>query len=212
MVNTIARDPELAIEILKLAVGALTPLLLALVGFSINRNLQRLAAAQWANQKAVEKRLLIFDQIAPGLNDLYCYVTFVGNWKELTPKQIVELKRTVDKTIYVNAALFPRFVIRSYNYFIHHCFRTYTGPGHDAKIRTRIVSDDGDRRKYSSAPWQANWDEQFVDVSEVLPKEAVKNAYFALSRDLSVALGLGLNPRQSLLFRLRRLFRSYKAA
>ena len=32
--------------------------------------MQRLAAAQWTNQKVIEKRIGIFDELAPLLNDL----------------------------------------------------------------------------------------------------------------------------------------------
>src|SRR5947207_10773523 len=111
-------DLTFRLELVKLAVSLLTPLLVALFGFTINRNLQRLTAAQWRNQKAVERRLTFFDQVAPWLNDVYCYVLQVGNWKELSPFEVIGLKRKLDKAFYVNAALFPSPLLRRYITFI----------------------------------------------------------------------------------------------
>ena len=73
-----------SLEILKLVVGALTPLVLLFVGVWVNRIAKRVEAAQWANQKLVEKRIAIYDELAPILNDLYCYYKCVGNYKDFT--------------------------------------------------------------------------------------------------------------------------------
>ena len=84
---------QIAIEVVKIVTGIATPVLVAIIGFRLNRTMKGLAAAQWANQKVIEKRIAVFDDLAPLLNDLYCYLMFVGNWKELKPNDIVQKKR-----------------------------------------------------------------------------------------------------------------------
>jgi hypothetical protein len=116
-----------SLELAKLFVSALTPIVVILVGFFINRKLKQLEAIQWANQKVVEKRLEVFDALAPSLNDLLCYFTYIGNWKELSPSKVVEIKRALDKKAYINAPLFSWQFLDRYAAFIGTCFRTYSG-------------------------------------------------------------------------------------
>ena len=41
-------------------------------------------------------------QVAPKLNQLLCFGTFVGRWKEITPEQATGLKRHLDETMYAS--------------------------------------------------------------------------------------------------------------
>ncbi len=86
-------------EIATLAVSALTPLTVAALGYFVARTSRRIERVQWANQTVVSRRLEIFSQVAPWLNQLLCFATFVGGWKEIEPRQAVGLKRKVDETI-----------------------------------------------------------------------------------------------------------------
>lgn len=45
------------LEGVKLAVGALTPIAVTVLGWWITRHLKRIEQLQWANQKAVDKRM-----------------------------------------------------------------------------------------------------------------------------------------------------------
>lgn len=72
---------KLIVEVVK---GVLTPLTLAVLGWWIMHLVSR---AQSANEKVIEKRLVVFDGMAPLLNDLFCYFFFVGHWKSLTPQR-----------------------------------------------------------------------------------------------------------------------------
>ena len=101
-------QPWNSLEVAKLAASATTPLLVLYIGLLIQRAVRRIEAVQWANRKVVEKRLEIYDQIAPILNDLLCYFAYVGNWKELSPPQMVSAKRMLDKQVHLAAPLFSR--------------------------------------------------------------------------------------------------------
>src|SRR5436190_72718 len=92
-----------SLEIVKLLVSVVTPLVVAVVGIYLSRVAKRFEHLQWRNQRLIEKRIVIYDDLAPHFNDLLCYFTFVGCWKELLPSDVVALKRTVDKKIYLAA-------------------------------------------------------------------------------------------------------------
>jgi hypothetical protein len=181
-----------SLEVVKLAVALLTPVLVLWLGYQVGKVTSRLKAAQWANQKVVEKRITVFDQVAPVLNDLYCYFAFVGNWKELTPPEMVRAKRTLDKAFYIYAPLFSRTFVQRYHSFIRECFETYAGVGHDARLRTPIESGDGDRRQLTSG-WDANWQKLFSPNPS--RKDDMKRAYDDLRTGFSNELGLGLVAR-----------------
>jgi hypothetical protein len=57
-------------------------------------------------QTVVTRRLDIFGQLAPGLNQLLCFATFAGGWKEIQPRQAIAIKRQLDETMYSNRVLF----------------------------------------------------------------------------------------------------------
>jgi hypothetical protein len=95
-----------SLEVAKLVASVLTPAAVAFFGMWLNRYLKRIEHFQWANQKAVEKRLEVYSELAPLLNDIYCYFDYIGDWKWKNPKEAIALKRSMDRLFYVNAALF----------------------------------------------------------------------------------------------------------
>ena len=76
-----------SLEIVTLVVDALTPIAVAGLGVVFARTSRRMEQIQWANQTLVTRRMDIFAQLAPGLNQLLCFATFVGGWKEIQPRQ-----------------------------------------------------------------------------------------------------------------------------
>jgi hypothetical protein len=95
-----------SLQIATLAVEALTPLTVAGLGIFVARAGRRIEAVQWANQTVVTRRLDIFAKLAPCLNQLLCFATFVGGWKEIQPTQAIAIKRQLDETMYANKVLF----------------------------------------------------------------------------------------------------------
>jgi adenylate kinase family enzyme len=57
-----------SLEVAKLVASVLTPAAVAFFGMWLNRYLKRIEHFQWANQKAVEKRLEVYSELAPLLN------------------------------------------------------------------------------------------------------------------------------------------------
>jgi hypothetical protein len=128
------------------AVEALTPLAVVGLGFFMARLTRRMEAVQWANQTVVTRRVELFSEVAPKLNQLFCFATFVGRWKEITPEQATTLKRDLDEIIYANRMLFSDELFTAYRSFMASLFHMYASTDVDAPLRAHITTPLGDRR------------------------------------------------------------------
>lgn len=142
-----------SLQIATLAVGALTPITVAGLGVLFARTSRRIEQVQWANQTVVTRRLEIFGQLAPGLNKLLCFATFVGGWKEIQPAQAIAIKRQLDETMYANRVLFSDELFDAYRQFMTTLFAMYAATDADAHLRAPVKCRFGDRRNMT---W---WDE-----------------------------------------------------
>lgn len=143
-----------SVQIATLAVEALTPLTVAGLGVFVALASRRREQVQWANQTVVTRRLDIFAQLAPGLNQLLCFATFVGGWKEIQPCQAIAIKRQLDETMYASKVLFSDQLFTAYHQFMATLFALFATTDADAQLRAPIKSVWGNRR---NMPW---WDEQ----------------------------------------------------
>lgn len=135
-----------SLQVVTLVVDALTPLTVAGLGFFVARTSRRLEQVQWANQTVVSRRLEIFGEIAPALNKLLCFATFVGRWKEIEPQHAIDLKRRLDETMYANRVLFSDELLAAYHEFMSAQFAMYATTDADAHLRAPIDSQWGNRR------------------------------------------------------------------
>jgi hypothetical protein len=131
-----------SLEIVKLLVAGLVPLTVVGLGVWVTKLTNRLESAQWINQKLVEKRIKLVDDLALDLNDLYCYFLFIGVWKALSPVDVIDRKRRLDRIVYVNRPFLGETCSTTYDAFIKLLFKTFRDPGQDAGLRTTLVSAD----------------------------------------------------------------------
>jgi hypothetical protein len=135
-----------SVQVWTLVVDALTPITVAGLGVFVARAGKRLERVQWANQTVITRRLDIFGEVAPKLNRLLCFATFVGGWKEIEPRQAIGLKREIDETMYANRVLFSNELFEAYREFMAALFAMYATTDADAHLRAPIASKWGDRR------------------------------------------------------------------
>ena len=175
-----------SLEITKLFLGFLTPVVVAIGGYVVTKSMRKLEARLLVSQKVVERRLELFDKMAPLLNDLYSYFNQVGQWKELTPPALVANKRTLDKLFYVNKPLFSEpFEAKYFGFILNDCFKAYGGHGTNARLRCSY-------EPYQSlAGWEKEWVMYFVEHAQDRC-EANKFAadYEALMRQFAVEIGI----------------------
>ena len=179
-----------SLEIAKLIVGVLTPLSVALLGWLFSRQLKRLDLSNWSNQKLIEKRLVIYDEIAPRLNKLLCFFTWVGYWKTVSPADAIQAKRDLDRTINIYRHVFDAEVYDAYQAYIQVLFETYTGAGRDARLRALISGPDGDRRCDGGYAWDEAWTTSFTESGRVADKSEVRASSRALMAALTRSLGV----------------------
>ena len=195
MIQTLPPTPIWTnLEIVKLLVSALTPLMILFVGVWVARLAERFKAALWVNQKVIEKRIALYDELAPLLNDLFCYYYFVGGWREFTPPQVLEFKRTLDRRMNIYAPLFSPELKQRYDEFIEHCFLTYQ-QGVPAKLRTSL-GDNEDRKKFLAFKWNDDWDKMFTGEHRGHAGNILKT-YENLMSCFAIELGVGLRQQPS---------------
>ena len=178
-----------SVQIATLAVSALTPLTVAGLGYFVARTGRRIERIQWANQTVVSRRLEIFSQVAPWLNQLLCFATFVGRWKEIEPTQAIGLKRKLDETIYANRLLFSDSLFTAYHEFMTAMFAMYATTEADALLRAPVVTIWGSRRNLPW--WQDSLDGLFspdADADSMASVERIQAAYDQLSRQFRADL------------------------
>jgi hypothetical protein len=183
-----------SLETFKLAESIITPIGLAFLGLYIRRLSRKIEDRQWVNQKVVEKRLEIYDQLAPQLNDVLCYFTFVGCWKDVDPPVMVEMKRTLDRKIHLAKPLFPAEFFVACQLFLRECFTRFSGPwGSDSQLRTTIVG----RIEAHPRPWDPGWEKHFS--KETADPYKVQQLYKDVMREFTACLGqLDFTPSESL--------------
>ena len=137
------------------------------------------------NQELIKKRIDLYDEVAPRLNDLLCSFLAVGQWKTLPPPIVLQRKRDLDRFIHVYGPLFSQVVVDQYKVFIHKCFRTFTGSGRNALLR----ADRSHLQKEWGEAWQPDWDEQFVGSRDVVTERELRAEYSKLMVELAAGIG-----------------------
>lgn len=182
----ILASPWNSLEIAKLAIAILTPILLLGLGVLINTATRRVERAEWSNRKLIERRLDVYDAMAPLLNDLYCFFRLRGHFRDITPPDVVAIKRDLDKRFHVNRFLFEASFADRYESFIEACFLTFTGFGQPAKLRAVAARHEQERR----ASWQAEWQDFFAPPEDATPERVVELRYEELMEHFGRQVGV----------------------
>jgi hypothetical protein len=177
-----------SLEVAKLAVAALTPILVLMIGFIIARATRRVEQAQWASRTLIEKRLELFDKMAEPLNDLFCFFRLVGDFQKITPPDAIARKRVLDKLFFTHEALMSEEFGTRYRAFIDSCFLPYTAVGHDARLKASAQRQKAERRDR----WDDAWRNCFVDDALVTPLGTISNEYRALMSCFAEQVGATL--------------------
>src|ERR1700704_2214791 len=105
------------IEFARLGIAALTPLMTLIVGVLVVHLGTKLDTTKQLQAELLRKRLHLFEEIAPRLNDIFCFYQAVGHWAELNPDEVIKRKRAIDRIIQVNRYLFRSEFWDEYQHF-----------------------------------------------------------------------------------------------
>jgi hypothetical protein len=126
------------LEFARLGVAALTPLMTLVVGVLVVHLGTKLDATKQLHAEFLRKRLYLFEDIAPKLNDTFCFFQAVGHWAELSPEEVIKRKRAIDRAIQVNRYLFRSEFWDEYQRFEQAYFEMFTAPGQPARLRLDV--------------------------------------------------------------------------
>jgi hypothetical protein len=158
-----------ALDVAQLVVSALTPIMLFVLGLLVTRATRRFEQAEWANRKVVERKLTLYEDMSPLINDLYCFFNLVGHFQEVTPPDAVSRKRALDRLFYTHAPLFGKEFKQRYESFMSACFQVFSAVAQDAKLKAPI-----DAQKRERTRWDPSWDAMFAREMETSENEFAK--------------------------------------
>jgi len=170
-------------DYLTLTANLLGPIVTAIFGFWILRISKKIEHSQWRNQKLIEKRIAVWDDVAPRINDIFCYCTRVGAWKNLSPHDVITWKREVDKKVHTYRPYFSQVFFTRFMELMTTCFATYQGHGVDAKLKTPILE-----HKFAHDSWQPEWDDCFYESPSTVKE--IRASYLAFQRQISAELNV----------------------
>jgi hypothetical protein len=178
---------ETEVKTAEVVVSFITPLLVVFLGWQVRQLERKLKVKEYAEQKVMDWRLSVYQEVAPALNDIFCYTTHRGGWKEFKPPQIIGLKRALDKKISIYSPYLSVDWRSAYEAFMDTCFVTYTGKGNDAQLRCGMNS----HKEFGNYNWDEEWDKLFVqDQSFKSDKQEIAKRYNSLLAGFANELGL----------------------
>lgn len=160
-----------SLKIVIIIIAALAPMVVIIQALRFKRIKEGLINQHQKNQKLVEKRLEVYERMGPKLNDLFCFFSYTGNWKELSPADIMSIKRELDKEINITTPLFSDALGRKYNSFMQLCFVAHSGWEHQEKIKSLY-----ELRQENNVAWKDEWI-NFFDPNNVLEGIKIKEFY-----------------------------------
>lgn len=179
-----------SLQIVKVVIAALVPISVAVLGIIVAQLARRAQQREWINQKLIERRIGLVDEIGPLINRLYCYYTFRGDWKQTTPPEVIEIKRTLDRTVYSALPFITEQIRSAYDSYIDALYATWTAPGTDARLLTTIDSTDGNRRTLLAGTWLPEWNDLFADASRATKRPIIRARYNELLSRLGESIGV----------------------
>ena len=145
----------------------------------------RFDARKTVNQELIKKRIAIYDNVVPRLNELLCFFLSRGSWKSLSPPLMIERKRELDQAIYIYGPLFSTIVFNQYMSFVNICFETYAGVGRDARLR----ANHSRLSQHWGAEWKPEWDGLFAPPAKEVRNQDVAREYNKLLTLLASEIG-----------------------
>ena len=152
------------------------------LGFFLNLRLKALDQRFRERATMRDRRMALFGDMAPKLNDLLCFGTYVGHWRELTIEDALRTKRELDSLYYTHLFLWSDTFGRAYEEFIDNCFATSGGEGTVAKSKANI---DRHRRSIGHENWPVAWNDRFVESKSRTTRSTLNLSYRRLQQAMS---------------------------
>ena len=151
---------------LSLAVDALTPITVVLIGMLAKRYADRQEQRRDMATLRTQWRLEIARELLEELNILYRFFTYVGDWRDIDLDRATRAKRNCDRLIATNRFLWSRQFLADWDLFKSEAFVENAGPRRDFLFRANL-----DRHRENRG-FAENWEARFVSPDERIRRDA----------------------------------------
>ena len=159
-------------------------LVLVYLVYRTSRNVGRMPSHQLPDHTNTQKRLNTYDRIAGMLHDMLSFFSYTGNWEEISPHEIIKVKRELDKELALYGPLFSDQLVEKCQSFIQLCFISASGWEHDIKIKSLY-----ELRQEHQMGWDEEWIRYF-DTKNVAEAVLLKEKFHELIREFNQQLNL----------------------
>jgi len=198
------KSPWNSLEIAKFAVSVIAPFTLAFCGYLI-WDAQRMIVARSeivlreertaadARVKAEETlrqlRITVYNNAAPLIREVLTYHFHAGNWKELSPAEVIKMKRALDGFVYAQDAVLSPTFANVYHNFMREAFAAAGNSRDESRIRSSAACRprSPDQRDPEREKWFTGEDN----------RRALCNAYRQLRKNWTAELSLPPNVENS---------------
>jgi len=127
---------QLAVDIAGILASIAVSVAILMVGQQYSDVSREAAENHDRSSQVTRKRVELWDKMAGDLNDIYCYFTFRGNWKELTERDVLARKRRLDALVYGYRPFFTESFFSAYQTLMNQAFAPFQAWPQDAALRT----------------------------------------------------------------------------
>ena len=136
MSEEIRKSPWNSLEVVKIATSILTPLVLLWLGIQFNSATARNAQMRERESQVIRKRIELWDKMGRPINDIFCFGTKLGNYRELTEEGVTKEKIDLDTLVYTYRPFFSDEFFKNYQAFVNTVF---DGDYHRQNVNTAQV-------------------------------------------------------------------------
>jgi len=162
---------QTVVEIIEMAVMVFILIFLVYLILRLSAIFRKQDNEQGINQKIIDKRIAVFDKVATKLYDILCFYLYMGNWVEISPVDVIKLKRELERDTNIYTPLFSDELIDKIQEFNQLCFITLSGWEHDVKIKSLY-----ELREEHNLEWEDNW-YRYFDTNNVVEATMMKEKY-----------------------------------
>jgi hypothetical protein len=170
---------EHKLEMWKVLLSILTPLVLVALTFVVNNAIQERGALLKREEQILAEKQKIYGELGRKLNVFYVYVADVGDFRSYTPPRVVEMKREADRQFFMYRPYWSEATEKRYNEYMKAAFLTYTGAGMPAKINASRLEKVA-AYTVDKLVWDATWDAYFTEKTD----PDISTKYYALVSSL----------------------------
>lgn len=149
----------------KLGISFLVPVIILCIGFWFGY----IESERANNSRVAELKFEKYEILGKEVNSIFSYLYYVGNWKEMSPVEVLQSKRTADTIFYTYESMFSDEFKAVYHEFMKVSFKTRNGWGKDAKIKSNFKHRmdlysflvNGKEGEQTKVNWNRDWEVLF---------------------------------------------------